>query len=144
MKKLLTLMTLGLLSFVALNAKVEDAVEKGTKAAVQNEAVFGKAKELINAMQKGKEAWFDYKKSKAGAMTDLLKKQHAEHFAEKAKLIDELEKGTPSEEIVANCYKNGLEAAERHLEEWKKLCDTFHEKAEFMYKSQMSALKALK
>ena len=94
--------------------------------------------------KKHKQECFDFKKSTMDEKLDLMKRQHNECYDLKIRGIEKLKAQGFSEQLLKDCLAEKLASCERHMEEWKKLCDNHHMRGNDLYRSAKSMLEEFK
>lgn len=112
--------------------------------------IFDAWQQFISAEKMHKDKCFDFEKMMSSAKIDLLKKQHDEKYDMEGKGMQKfatiLSRGFTAETYAELEKLSGEKLATkiamcgRHLEEWKALCDHFHQQGEQMYNQAKSKL----
>ncbi len=78
------------------------------------------------------------------AKFDLIRKQHDEMFDLKLKGLEKLKTQGFSESLLKECLAEKVALCERHLEEWKKLCEAHQARGEEFYRKSKAMLDSFK
>lgn len=129
MKKILLLLT------VLLSSPLLIAVADNTLDAL---IAFNKGE------KKHKNECFEYEKNFLDEKFDLLKKQHDEMFDLRDEVLAKLKSEGFSEKLLKEKLAAKIAMCERHMEQWKSLCEDHHLRGKEMYKNAKAKLDAFK
>lgn len=127
MKKLLLLFTLFSSSLIMSASDIYEVMDK-----------------FVEGEKKHKKECFDYEKDFMSAKFDLMKKQHEEMFNMKREALERLKREGFSESMLREKLAQKVAMCDRHLDEWKRLCDAYHDRGSEFYRRSKEMLKKFK
>lgn len=99
--------------------------------------------QLVNGEKQEKSRWFQFKKQLKDAEFDLMNRQHANKYDLRIKYLARLKSEGVSDKWAQDKFAEEVALQDRHLEEWKKLCDDYHMVGDQMYRDAKTKLNLL-